>query len=119
MHVSFIKFQLPIYATEQQECLDDITIKLVDTGMAYPNPSASWASELPLFPMAENAKFPFTVSISSVILFAIAYRYPLPNLDIDLNKLPAPTFLQTRVCIIDICSKNCERNLTFPIVLYN
>lgn len=72
-----VKYRLRNYSAKQKKFRKDMKTKLVNTGVAYPNPTAKWASALLIWPKWGRTKYWFTVKIvSSKLLYSMP---PLPN----------------------------------------
>ena len=82
-----VRVKLRNYSQDQRDFLRDFVNRLVANGMAYPNPSAIWASAPLLVPKPGPARFRFTVDLRPVNKFTVQNQYPMPNIECELTRL--------------------------------
>lgn len=90
-----VKVRLRNYSKEQQDFLTDMTDKLVEHGMAYPNPTSAWACAPLLVPKDGPTKFRFTVDLRPVNRFTVKHQFPMPNIEHELGKLSGSRYFAT------------------------
>lgn len=76
-----VRVRLRNYSQDQRKFLSNFVDKLVDHGMAYPNPTAAWASAPLLVPKPDPARYRFTVELRLVNKYTVRHHYPMPNLE--------------------------------------
>jgi hypothetical protein len=72
------------YNPRQSQFLKETVAKLVDLGLLYCNPSSKWSSAVFLPP--KNDSFRFTVDLRKVNSCIVPRAWPLPFLEIDLER---------------------------------
>lgn len=66
--------------------------KLVQTGMAFPNPMAKWASAPLIVSKPDQTEFFFTVDLRAVGHHTLRLHYPLFTLENELPELASASF---------------------------
>ena len=87
-----IKVQLRNYSEAQRQFLSDMTTKLVEGGMAFPNPTARWVSAPLLVPNPGSSTFWFTVDLRLVNRYTKQHSFPMPRLENEMTKLTGSKF---------------------------
>lgn len=82
-----VRVRLRNYSQEQREFLSNMVNKLVENGLAYPNPTSPWASAPLLVPKPGPAKFRFTVDLRPINRFTVKHQFPMPNIEQELTKV--------------------------------
>lgn len=82
-----VKVRIRNYSQEQKEFLITFVQDLMRHDMAYPNPTASWASAPLLVPKPILARFRFTVDLRPTNACMVRHKYQMPNLEKELTKL--------------------------------
>lgn len=90
-----VRVKLRNYSQDQRNFLSNFVEKLVNAGMAYPNPTSPWASAPLLVPKPGPAAFRFTVDLRPVNRFTIRHQFPMPNLEQELTKTAGSTIYST------------------------
>lgn len=90
-----VKVCLRNYTQEQKTFLSDMVKKLVEHGMAYPNPTSAWACAPLLVAKPGPAQFRFTVDLRPVNRFTVKQQYPMPNIEQELGRMAGSRFFAT------------------------
>lgn len=98
--------------------------QLEEAGMAYFNPSVTWAGAPLLVPKSGPALFRFTVGLRPVNHFTVRHQFPMPNFKQKLSKLSSfhyfavfDLFHGYWQLLLSTCSQECQ-SLIAPDGIY-
>ena len=80
------------YSPEQRQFLKKLMDQLIKLDLVYPNPTSKWGSALHLVPKHGPDGWRFTSDLRPINRWTIAERFPMPNIEHELQKAKGSEF---------------------------